>query len=133
MEIYLDCAMGENEHAVDGLFDNIDHVQDTKEDDDAPNGEVETESRKETSTSKKRKRNGAQFNEKHLYSKSGLSALAQVFENVGFKGANEEEKLNQLLKQFEHWAHQMYPRYRRFLFNLRCPRFIVLVYNWSFS
>ena len=111
MEIYLDCSIADNEHAIDGLFDNTDQVQDTKGD-DAPNGEVETKARKETFVRKKAKRNGGQFNEKYLCSKSGLSRLAQMFENAGFIRGNEEEKLDQLLKQFEHWAHQMYPRYQ---------------------
>ena len=65
----------------------------------------------EQTTNKSRQRKtGKQFNEKLLCGENGIKALPELFEGASLKGKNEEESLNLLLKKYEFWAHQLYPR-----------------------
>ena len=66
----------------------------------------------EQATNKKsrQRKTGKQFNEKLLCGDNGIKALPEMFEGTSFKGKNEEESLNLLLKKYEIWAHQLYPR-----------------------
>eukprot|EP00112_Aurelia_sp_Birch-Aquarium-sp1_P014779 Seg3208.3 transcript_id=Seg3208.3/GoldUCD/mRNA.D3Y31 product="TIMELESS-interacting protein" protein_id=Seg3208.3/GoldUCD/D3Y31 len=59
----------------------------------------------------RQKKNGKPFNEKLLCGENGIKALPGLFEGTSFRGKNEEENLNLLLRKYEFWAHQLYPRF----------------------
>ncbi|CAG0890424.1 unnamed protein product [Darwinula stevensoni] len=51
------------------------------------------------------------LNEERLCGERGISALADYFKDVHFKGKNhEKEDLDLILKKLEHWAHRLFPR-----------------------
>ena len=64
----------------------------------------------ELAVSKKSRQKKSGFNEKLLCGENGIKALPGLFAGTSFKGKNEEESLNLLLKKYEFWAHQLYPR-----------------------
>ena len=110
METEYSDALLDTEIAVDGLFADLGELQQADGQGETSGGADATDLQ-EAAVKKKNKKTGSQLNEKTLCSKVGLSALVQIFENVTFKSKNEEENLDQLMKKFEYWAHQMYPRY----------------------
>lgn len=106
MEIGFGDVLADTEQITDGIFGADDELQQS-ENQREPTNDNDVCHGAEKKGSKKA---GKPLNEDQICSKVGLSALVNIFEGVVFNGKDEEENLGQLLKKFEYWAHQMYPR-----------------------
>ena len=71
----------------------------------------DTEAKKDTGKVKKVRKPRVALNEERLVGKNGIRKLPDLFKAVKFKGKGyEKDDLNLLLREIEHWAHNMIPK-----------------------